>query len=198
MTSPTWFRSALASTVLLVLTLYPTLAIQIYVPAWYELGCEWHSRCDRLKKMDSSEAIRQLAAYWRHQGELKDPWSEKERQHLAEVRPLYDGIAVLFLVALMAAPWVLRGASLTRAARNNALLILLLLPGLLAFRSFWMEVFHPLLFDNQLWKNTRADLSWYFMPPTFFQYSAGMLLGVALTANLFVWVAARQRSKSLD
>lgn len=193
-----WLRTSSASIVLLVMTIYPTLAFQVYTPAWYELGCHAHTRCERLRNIETSTAIRQLTAYWRHQGELSEPWTKKERNHLAEVRPIYDGLALVFLGALILAPVFLRGRTLPRAARANVLLMLLLLPGLLVFRSFWMEVFHPLVFDNELWRNTRSDVSWYFMPPRFFQLSAALLMGAALTANLLVWAFTRRRLKSPD
>lgn len=189
-------RTFAASLVLLVLTFYPTLAFQVYSPVWYEFGCSLHTRCERLKTLEAPVAIRQLTAYWRHQGELSRPWTKKERRHLAEVRPIYDGLAMLFFASLLAAPWVLRSRALPRAARVNVILILLLLPGLLVFRSLWMEVFHPLVFDNELWRNTRSDVSWYFMPPKFFQYSAGLLFLTGLVINGVIWLAARGRLRT--
>lgn len=170
---------------LLFLTLYPALAFQIYSPVWYQVGCDWHGRCEqRLGEQKTDRLIGEITRYWRHQGDLSRSWSRKEQRHLAEVREIYDALVMAYGFTLVLALWLLRGNELGRLARYNALAIPLLLLVLPFFKTFWVEVFHPLLFDNELWRNTRRDISWSLMPKAHFQLSAAALIAWAFAVNL--------------
>lgn len=191
-----WIRSILAGLILLVMTVYPILAFQVYTQTWYEIGCEIHGKCDRLNNSVRHVSIEELTQFWRHQGELGQQWSQKERKHLAEVRPIYDGIFYVFILSVVLGLIVLPKwwrPHLPLWVAIGAMSPLLLVP---FFKFFWVEVFHPLFFDNMDWNNTRADLSWYLMPRSLFMYSMIALVTWASILNLVIWVVARYSSLS--
>lgn len=179
---------------LFYLSLYLPLTALVYLPGWYELNCHWHPRCEILGAGRVEQAVDELTRYFRHQGELVHGWSQKERRHLAEVRPIYDG---LFLGAFLAAAALVLGWEPRHAARTalwaaaGVAALALVLP---FFAAFWTQLFHALLFDNELWRNDRGDLSWYFMPREFFKYSAILLISAAVAINLILAWALRGRA----
>lgn len=182
---------------LLYLTLYLPLAGMIYLPYWYETNCDWHPRCERLGQERSEQAIAELTQFFAHRGELKRPWSDKEQQHLAEVRQIYDrmlialGLLSLLLIGCLHHPRLLR-----KAAGINVLIFLALSAILPFFTPFWKQIFHPLLFDNQLWINTRADQSWYIMPRLFFRNSMALLIVIGAGSNLLLWLLLPSGARS--
>lgn len=181
-----------AGLALFYLSVYPLLALQIYSETWYQVGCDWHGRCEQLPRLDADQAIEQLAGFWRHQNELSMAWTRKERNHLTEVRPIYDAMLGGFGLATVIALASFQRARLRRAALINGLIVLSLLAVLPFFKYFWVEIFHPLLFDNMDWNNNRADLSWYLMPKALFKLSIGALVAWTFSVNLAVWLWARR------
>ena len=63
------------------------------------------------------------------------------------------------------------------------------------FKSFWMDVFHPLLFDNELWRTNRSDVSWYLMPKAFFLRIIIFITLTTLLLNLALWGWSRKINK---
>ena len=192
---PTGARRVLLAFGLIYLSLYPPLAALVYLPGWYRINCDWHPRCEMLGAERSERAIVELTRYWRHQGELGAGWSGKERQHLAEVRPIYDA---LFVGVFLAAGALLLGWErryVTRTALWVAAGIAALALVLPFFGYFWTKIFHGLLFDNTLWKNTPRDVSWYIMPRQLFMYSVGVMIACAASLSLAVaWWTRTPRS----
>lgn len=180
---------------LFVVTLYPALALQIYSEVWYELGCEVHGRCAQKPPDLIDQAITELTAFWRHQGELGSIWRQKEHLHLQEVRPMFDAIFWAFVVSVFLLAWLASPERIRRAARANVVIVLLPLLVLPFFKVFWTEIFHPLLFDNAHWRNSRAEISWYLMPKPLFMLSiAGLSLwGTATNLLLWLWAERLQR-----
>jgi len=178
---------------LLYLTIYLPLAWMIYTPHWYQINCNFHDRCQRIGQANAEHAIQELTQYFRHQGQLVKRWTAKEMQHLKEVRRLYDGLLLLGFVALTVLLLIGERHKLPRYALLNIVLLLALLVVMPFFKTFWRDIFHPLMFDNQLWRNTRLDVSYYIMPHVFFRNSVILLIAVAVLENLTIWVAARYR-----
>jgi hypothetical protein len=189
---PAVLRQALAAVSLLLLTIYPYLALQVYTPAWYSLGCQYHLGCAVLGEARTAQGITEITRFWRHQGELGTLWSSKEKQHLREVRRIYDTLLVVCLLALAVLALTYERRSLPRLALINALVLLPSIAIFPFFKTFWVEVFHPLLFDNDLWDNTPADLSYFLMPRRFFLVSAATLVACVLLTNLVVWLGLRR------
>lgn len=181
------------------------LAFAVYSPALYQANCHWNDRCERLGEQGLPQRIAELNRFFLHQQEtLPKPWTEKENLHLAEVRVMYDVVFLLFVlltVVFMADYFLQRGARRYYAGyARNALFIslsLLLLTLLIApfFNSFWIKVFHPLLFDNELWRTNSRDVSWYLMPKAFF-LRVMVFIGVCTVAlNLLLWLSLRKKTR---
>jgi len=59
------------------------------------------------------------------------------------------------------------------------------------FSFFWDKVFHPLLFNSMTWKNTPYDVSFFFMPVSFFKKSFLIILCFAFIFNFATWIISR-------
>jgi len=182
---------------LFYLTVYLPFTFTVYVPLWYQLNCRWHSRCEEIGHERAQTGIHELTSFLRHQGELVSiSWTRKEKFHLAQARDIIDR---LFLVALSATVMLLltfdRGF-VPRKALVNAAVIICFLAILPIFEPFWKQFFHPLLFNNELWKNTPFDLSYYIMPDQFFKVSMTFVIAMSCLINLTIWFALRNRNNS--
>lgn len=191
-------RALLATVGLLAAALWLPIAAVTYVPGWHAASCQWHARCagydeGRAAHDGAQQRIAELRRFMQHGDPLDTRyWTEKERTHLAEVRSLLDRAA---LIALLGALVFLHAGAQDRAnAARRALLIvaacLLVLP---FFRTFWREIFHPLLFSNELWMNKPADTSWWVMPRLYFQYTTALVIGCAALLCAAAWWQARRQ-----
>ena len=168
----------------------------IYLPGWYKLNCHWHDRCERFSVERSHQAIHQLTRFFRHQGELTGRWTRKETLHLTEVRGFYDLLMPGSFIAAMILVLVYEKRSLMRYAFINAGVIAAMALILPFFASFWHDVFHPLLFSDELWRNTPRDVSYYIMPGVFFLHSTVLLIIVACLVNLSLGLGLRHSLRS--
>ena len=173
------------------------LAFAIYTPVLYQANCQWNVRCEQLGEVAVQQRIEELNRFFVHQHtSLPGPWTDKENRHLQEVRAIYDGVFVLFalLSVLFIADYFLNcdGRRAYAGYARNALFISL---GLLAaalliapfFNSFWIKIFHPLVFDNDLWRTNSADISWYLMPKAFFLRVMVFICVLTVLLNVLVW-----------
>jgi len=172
-------RSLLALAGLFAFALWLPVAAITYAPGWHTASCDWHPRCTHYGSERAQRRIDELRTFMQHRGELPaDAWSQKERLHLDEVRGMLDRFA---LAALAGAIVFFHGNARERAqtARIAMLTIGACVIVLPFFASFWREVFHPLLFSNNLWKNYPGDTSYWVMPRIYFQYTTALVIGVA-------------------
>ena len=181
---------------LLYLTFYIPMTFTFYLPQWMELNCSLHNKCERVGDEKAKAGIHELAAFFRHQGELDSFNTIKEKTHLKEVRGIFDSMFVLALLGLV----ILISAYNRRLVRRYALINAIVIVAFLAliipfFGTFWRDVFHPLLFDNDLWMNNRYDLSYYIMPRVFFKYTVALLVVVCFVLNLSIWLGLRSKSE---
>lgn len=179
------------------------LAFAIYSPVLYQSNCHWNERCVQLGEQGVEQRTGELNRFFLHRLDvLPSPWTNKENRHLQEVRTIYDGVFLLF--ALISVVFVLDWLISKDPRRNytnysrNALFIsvgLLLAVVLIApfFNSFWIKVFHPLLFDNELWRTDPRDISWYLMPKAFFLRVIVFICGVTLLLNAVLWGVLKRR-----
>ncbi|MCK5709510.1 MAG: DUF1461 domain-containing protein, partial [Deltaproteobacteria bacterium] len=182
---------------LLYLTFYIPMTLTFYFPQWMELNCGWHDRCEEIGEERALSGINELASYFRHQGELNSFLTQKEKLHLKEVRGLFDKMFFLGLVSLVMVLLTYNRKRMSRYALINALIIIALLIVLPFFGTFWRDVFHPLLFDNELWKNNQYDLSFYIMPRQFFKYTVALLIILCFSINIAIWLALRRKKLSI-
>lgn len=182
------------------------LAFAIYSPVLYQANCHWNERCGYLGEPAVKQATAELSQLFLHQRpRLTHPWTDKENQHLLEVRAIYDGVFFLFvlvsLIFLLDYSLVKKGrVSYVDYARNALFISLgMLVTALLIapfFNVFWMNVFHPLLFDNDLWRTNETDVSWYLMPKAFFLRVIVFICVSTVLLNLLVWWGFRRRVKA--
>ena len=142
--------------------------------------------------------INELAAYFRHQGELKSFLTQKEKLHLKQVRVIFDKMFFLGLVSLVTILVTYNRKRMSRYALINAVIIIALLIVVPFFGTFWRDIFHPLLFDNDLWKNNKYDLSFYIMPRQFFKYTVALLIILCFSINIAIWLALRRKKLSIS
>lgn len=192
-------KSALLFVSLLYITFYIPMAFTVYSPVWMEYNCDFHKRCEVVGIKEAQQGISELSAYFRHQGEgLKTFYTDKEKLHLMEVRGIFDKLFLASLGALILLILTFDRKKLSRFALVNAILILSLLAVLPFFGTFWREIFHPLMFNNELWMNNRYDLSFYIMPRQFFKYTVALLVVLCFLINISIWLGLRDRAKALN
>ncbi len=173
------------------------LAFVIYSPVLYQANCHWNERCELLGEEAVSQRVTEITQLFLHQSDaLPAPWTEKETRHLVEVRDIYDGVFLVFaLVTLVFVVdyLLVEGGRHTYAkyARNALFISLGLLAVVLVvapvFNSFWINIFHPLLFDNELWRTDTKDVSWYLMPKAFFLRAIVFICVSTVVLNVLVW-----------
>jgi uncharacterized membrane protein len=139
--------------------------------------------------------INELASYFRHQGELNSFLTQKEKLHLKEVRGIFDKMFFLALISLVMISLTYNRKRVSRYALINSMIIIALLIVLPFFGTFWRDVFHPLLFDNDLWQNNKYDLSFYIMPRQFFKYTVALLIILCFSINIAIWLGLRSKTK---
>lgn len=183
MSTTRFARAAFTLAGLLAFTLWLPVAVVTYLPGWHEASCGWHERCERYGQVAATERIGELRHYMQHRADVLPPfnWTAKERSHLGEVRTMLDRCAVLALIGalLFFHADAQSRANAARHAMLGALACVVVLP---FFGTFWREWFHPLLFANDNWKNYPQDTSWWIMPRVYFQYTTGLVIGVAVLA----------------
>lgn len=178
---------------LLYLTFYLPMSLTFYLPQWMEYNCELHNRCQVIGMERSIEGINELSSFFRHQGELDSFLTQKEKLHLKEVRGIFDKMFFLALISIGLLIFTYENRRVSRYALINAGVILCLLFVLPFFGTFWRDIFHPLLFDNDLWQNNKYDLSFYIMPRVFFKYTVGLLIISCFLINIGIWLLLRKK-----
>jgi glucan phosphoethanolaminetransferase (alkaline phosphatase superfamily) len=144
----------------------------------------------------SANAVRfidELTGFFLHMGQLNGNWTAKERFHLLEVRGILDVAACIAGICILLLIVTYNRSILPFYSTVNLLIILSLLILLPFFKFFWVKIFHPLFFSNNLWLNNSFDRSFYIMPGVFFKHSLIFLVSSAALLNGFVRVFARKR-----
>jgi uncharacterized membrane protein len=181
---------------LFYLTVYAPLVFIVYLPYWYKINCNWNERCDMIGYERAETGFDDLTSFFLHKGELVSFWTKKEKLHLAEVRDMFDKMFVIAIICVICLILTFDRGRVSRFAIANSAIILAFLVVLPFFTTFWREVFHPLLFNNQLWMNNRSDLSFYIMPRQFFKYTTVLLVASSVILNLAIWSLSRKRIAS--
>jgi len=162
------------------------------MPYWYKLNCNLHTRCEEIGYERSYRGIDELTSFFLHRGELTSFLTKKEKLHLSEVRGIFDEMFYIGIIAIILLVITFERRWISRFAIINVLIILSLLVVLPFFKTFWTEVFHPILFDNDLWRNNRFDLSFYIMPRKFFMYTMVLLIVLCSLINIALWSICRR------
>lgn len=192
------------SLLLLLWLFFIPLAAVIYTPWTYQVNCQWNPRCEQLGAAKLETSMNELASLFRHELTTlpRPPWSEKETQHLTEVRGMYDRafwlfilITILFILDFIIHKQVQRFKTYAKFSRNLMLGLLILMLAISPFfRFFWLNVFHPLVFSNELWRTDPQDISWYLMPSNYFLWVIVFLFVTTLLLNqVLVWLLPKDR-----
>jgi hypothetical protein len=181
---------------LFYLTIYAPLVFIVYLPYWYKINCNWNERCDMIGYERAEKGFDDLTSFFLHKGELVSFWTKKEKLHLAEVREMFDKMFIFAIICVISLILTFDRGRVSRFAIANSAIILAFLVVLPFFTTFWREVFHPLLFNNQLWMNNRYDLSFYIMPRQFFKYTTVLLVASSVILNLAIWSVSRRHIAS--
>jgi Protein of unknown function (DUF1461) len=139
--------------------------------------------------------IDELTGFFRHQDELRSGWTYKEKKHLSEVRDILDILSAMAVIAAIGFALAFNKKDIAKVALINIAIIIVLSTLMLFFKFFWVKVFHPLLFNNDLWKNNPYDKSFYIMPGIFFKYSMIAFFAASLSINTFIWKFTRKVNK---
>ncbi|MCP4154515.1 MAG: DUF1461 domain-containing protein [bacterium] len=172
---------------LLYFTLYIPTAFMSYSPLWYMFNNKIHSRVRLIGYDKAQQYTGQLTNFFLHGDHLPDHWTAKERKHLADVRNILDYLALFALLSTISIIATYNRKTIASSAGINVAIILSLLLLLPFFAAFWVNVFHPFLFDNNLWRNNYLDHSFYIMPRVFFKYSMIFLISTASLLNTTLW-----------
>jgi Protein of unknown function (DUF1461) len=183
---------------LFYLTIYIPIAGMSYLPQWYTVICKLHPRCDFIGQKKAVTLIDELTGFFIHQNDLRSGWTQKEKKHLAEVRDLLDVLAAMAVVAAIGLAFTFNKKYIAKTALINMAIIIVLSTLLLFFKFFWTQIFHPLLFNNNLWKNNPFDRSFYIMPGIFFKYSMIAFFLGSLSINAITWIFTRKFKVNRD
>jgi Protein of unknown function (DUF1461) len=183
---------------LFYLTIYIPIAGMSYLPQWYSFICKLHPRCDFIGQEKAVILIDELTGFFIHQNDLSSEWTYKEKTHLWEVRNILNLLTVMAVIAAIGLILTFNKKHIAKAILINMAIIIALSTLLLFFKFFWTKIFHPLLFDNNLWKNNPFDKSFYIMPGVFFKYSVIAFFLGSLSINVIAWRFAEKFSKNRD
>jgi len=174
------------------LLFYIPIAIIAYLPHWYLINCKVHNMCDCLGKSKAS-FITELTSFLFYNKPLSRGWSVKEKIHLAEVKGILDLLAIIAIICLILFIICFNRKRISKNAVINFFIIGILLLILPFFKFFWLKIFHPLLFNNSLWKNTPGDISYYIMPRAFFKNSIFFLIIFSSLLNGLQWFIFKKK-----
>lgn len=177
------------------LCLYIPIALMAYYPQWYIFNCKLNPRCDFTGYPKVVKNIDELTDFFLHKNNLPGDWTVKEQLHLTEVRGILDFLAIMAVFGIILFIFSFNRFKIATFALINILIILSMLLVIPFFRTFWVKIFHPLLFDNKLWWTNHLDRSFYIMPEGFFKYSIIFMIAFSFVMNLLVWLSFKRYSK---
>ncbi len=147
--------------------LYLTLIPFIYFSFSYDLN----SNLSDIDIENKSLYYDNLVDFFLYKDDLNEYFSQKEKLHYIEVRSIYNFLFLFFLIFSLILYFNKNNLNFKRYSRYS-LISLLILPIIISinFTYFWDNIFHNILFDNNLWVMTQEDLSYYIFNHDFFKY----------------------------
>ena len=190
-------KNVLVFVSLFYLTFYLPFVFVAYNPYWINYNCDKNERCSRVQTEFRVNAVNELTSYLSHRGELTKGWQENEKIHMSEVRHIFDIMFIAAIISLVLLLIIRKDRmSLYKFAIIN---IVIVVPN---FKTFWRDVFHPLLFNNEFWKMSRQDVSFYITPRTFFKITTIVVLSTWMVINVLIvasgLILRKNRSRYLD
>lgn len=181
----------------LFITLYLPVIFMTYSISWYKFNFNFNSRIERIGYNKAIKGIEELTGFLREKNELRDPsWTKKETKHLKEVKQLYFKLNILFVMALIFFVILFEKKVCNKNSIKNLIFIFALLCIIPFFKFFWREIFHTILFNNDFWKNSASDFSYYLMPRIFFRNSLIFIIVVSSILNTVIYYFSSKESVS--
>lgn len=191
---------------LFYIALYLPLTITVYSTPWYSWNTNESTRV-YLGTQTIKTAHKNLTRYFLHQEQLHaDFWSKKEILHMKDVRKIYDTLFLIAIICIMYLTictnpfqktdkkWV---QTLQRIHKKNIYIPLIFLLVIPFFANFWSNVFHAVLFSNDLWVMTPKDLSYHLFPLDFFIKSLLGIVVLAMTLHYIMYYYTKKTLKNL-
>lgn len=174
---------------LLLVSLSLALLPLIFSTSWYRYNCDYHDRCNNLGTQGVEQRASNMGRYFLHLEPLAASWDPRGRAHLEDVREIYKVLAVVALTAAAVLAFMLWQDPTRIGPAGRAALIMMLASTVIIplFGPFWEKVFHPLLFNNDLWRTRPGEVLWNLTPRVFFRNSAVVLIGTSALLNLLAW-----------
>ncbi len=180
-------RYLLLKVALVFFSIYLPLVAIAYMPYWGVLHCDLNKQCYTSHYTLHLEGIHELAAFYRHQGELQTGWSEREKSYFQIVRKAFDALSVIALLMLALLLSSFNWQSLKKISKNNLLILpffILLTPFLADILNFCLQYFFAV---EHFWQSSSWDLSYYIMSQAYLQQTFVAVLLAALVINILVW-----------
>jgi hypothetical protein len=188
-------KSIILGLSLFYLSLYVPVVLMTYFPQWYIFNCKLHQQCKYIGYTTALKHIDELTDFFLHKKNLPVEWTVKEQLHLAEVRRIVDVLAITAVIGIILFIISFNRFKIANFALINFLIILSMLLVVPFFRTFWIKIFHPLLFNNKRWWTNHLDRSFYIMPESFFKHSIIFMIAFSFALNLLVWLYFKKYSK---
>lgn len=117
-------------------------------------------------------------------------WNEKEIEHLTEVRNIFLIVHLLALISIIGAFKYYKNSSKSYLFNIGVLIVFSILI-FLNFAYFWDYIFHPLIFNNNLWITDLNDLSTYLFTYSFFEKIAMIIIGGSIIINIILYLRSK-------
>jgi len=184
-----FLATPITATALLLVTLALALLPLIFSTGWYRYNCDYHDRCNNLGTQGVEQRASNMGKYFLHLEPLATSWDARGRAHLQEVREIYKVLAVVALAAAAILFFMLWQDPTRLGSAGRTALVMILATTIIIplFGPFWEKVFHPLLFNNDLWRTRPGEVLWNLTPRVFFRNSAVVLISASALLNLIAW-----------
>lgn len=153
-----------------VLLITPILIFGHLKP-WYEYNFEKDNIYEEVGYEIVQNATDNLVGFFYYREELNNLWSQKEKAHFEDVREIFFK-SFIILVAMLGFLYI--NKKIVSENKRGFVIInmitIVLLSSLVIvfFNFFWNNIFHKILFSNNLWIMDKGDLSYYLFKEGFF------------------------------
>lgn len=142
---------------------------------------EWYYENAKINDKQSKNATNNLINYFKYQEEMNSQWSNKEKNHMNDVRNLYlINLMVFIITSIINVYLFFRKKLMAKNVKYYFLSLALILP---IFGFVFNYIFHPLLFRNNDWIFFYHEISTKIFPQSFFVNSLIyiIILGIMLS-----------------
>ena len=142
-------------------------------------------------KADSLQDTRQLFDYFEGKASIPGTFNEAEASHLKDVRNIFIGVEIAFLLSLTALLIVIpkKGTADILKKGSKWTIAALLISVIIPFRAFF-NIMHRIFFPQGNWTFPAQSTLIQYYPQEFFFAYAGTIFLIIMMAALFVYLAS--------